>query len=111
MSNRHTTLFREEGGRWWVVHVHGSEADYRVQEGEYMTFGVVYERNAELEREVVQRTLDLRVERDRSESLLLNILPRKVADELKAKGEAEAKLISSVIPFGIKGSPKGAVRR
>ena len=96
MSNRHTTLFREEDGRWWVVHVHGSEADYRVQAGEYMTFGTMYERNAELEREVVQRTLDLRVERDRSESLLLNILPKKVAEELKAKGEADARQIESV---------------
>jgi class 3 adenylate cyclase/ketosteroid isomerase-like protein len=96
MSNRHTTLFREVDGRWWVVHVHGSEADYRVQEGEYMTFGVVIERNAELEREVVQRNLDLRVERDRNESLLLNILPRTIAEELKAKGEAEAKQIDQV---------------
>jgi class 3 adenylate cyclase len=90
MSNRHTTIFRRENGRWWVVHVHGSEADYRVQDGEYMTVGVVIERNAELEREVVQRNLDLRLERDRSEALLLNILPRRVADELKATGKAEA---------------------
>ena len=35
-------------------------------------------------------------ERDRSESLLLNILPKEVAEELKAKGEAEAKLIQQV---------------
>ncbi|MBL7947198.1 MAG: nuclear transport factor 2 family protein [Flavobacteriales bacterium] len=91
-SNRHTTLFRKEHGRWWVVHVHGSEADYRVAEGEYMTFGTILQRNAELEREVVQRTLDLRVERDRSRDLLLNILPGEVAEELMAKGYAEAKL-------------------
>ena len=56
-----------------------------------MTFGTIFERNAELEREVVQRTLDLRVERDRSKSLLLNILPAEVAEELMAKGYAEAK--------------------
>ena len=35
-------------------------------------------------------------ERDRSETLLLNILPKEVAEELKAKGEAEAKLIDHV---------------
>ena len=35
-------------------------------------------------------------EKDRSEELLLNILPEEVAEELKAKGEAEAKLISDV---------------
>ncbi len=35
-------------------------------------------------------------ERKRSDELLLNILPEEVADELKAKGEAEAKLIEHV---------------
>ncbi|MCB0769935.1 MAG: tetratricopeptide repeat protein, partial [Flavobacteriales bacterium] len=35
-------------------------------------------------------------EKARSEELLLNILPEEVADELKAKGEAEAKLIDQV---------------
>jgi len=35
-------------------------------------------------------------EKDRSESLLLNILPQEVADELKAKGEAEAVHIDQV---------------
>ncbi|MBK9539580.1 MAG: tetratricopeptide repeat protein [Flavobacteriales bacterium] len=35
-------------------------------------------------------------EKDRSEALLLNILPKEVAEELKAKGEAEAKLINHV---------------
>jgi adenylate cyclase len=35
-------------------------------------------------------------EKARSEQLLLNILPEEVAEELKAKGEAEAKLINEV---------------
>ncbi len=35
-------------------------------------------------------------EKERSEELLLNILPKEVAEELKAKGEAEAKLIKQV---------------
>ncbi len=35
-------------------------------------------------------------EKARSEELLLNILPAEVAEELKAKGEAEAKLINEV---------------
>ncbi|MEZ4808684.1 MAG: hypothetical protein R2815_14570, partial [Flavobacteriales bacterium] len=38
----------------------------------------------------------LQVEMDRSEGLLLNILPEEVAEELKEKGEAEAKLIDQV---------------
>jgi class 3 adenylate cyclase len=35
-------------------------------------------------------------EKERSEELLLNILPKEVAEELKAKGEAEAKHINQV---------------
>jgi len=38
----------------------------------------------------------IRKEHQRSEELLLNILPEEVAEELKAKGEAEAKLINEV---------------
>ena len=33
----------------------------------------------------------LKKEKDRSESLLLNILPAEIAEELKEKGEAEAR--------------------
>jgi len=50
----------------------------------------------DLDREVHERTAELRQERDRSDELLLNILPKEVAEELKAKGEAEAKLIDHV---------------
>jgi class 3 adenylate cyclase len=52
--------------------------------------------NRELEQLVHERTEQLRYERDRSEELLLNILPHEVAEELKAKGEAEAKLMEHV---------------
>ncbi|MBP7515816.1 MAG: hypothetical protein KA791_14820 [Flavobacteriales bacterium] len=45
----------------------------------------------DLDREVQERTAELRAERDRSEELLLNILPEEVAQELKTKGEAEAR--------------------
>ncbi|MBX2974391.1 MAG: hypothetical protein KF797_14945, partial [Flavobacteriales bacterium] len=45
----------------------------------------------ELDREVHERTAELRAERDRSEELLLNILPHEVAEELKRKGAAEAR--------------------
>ncbi|MEM7161975.1 MAG: adenylate/guanylate cyclase domain-containing protein [Bacteroidota bacterium] len=38
----------------------------------------------------------IQVEKDRSEELLLNILPEEVAEELKEKGEAEAQLIDEV---------------
>ncbi|HNU57859.1 MAG TPA: adenylate/guanylate cyclase domain-containing protein, partial [Flavobacteriales bacterium] len=45
----------------------------------------------DLDREVQERTSELRAERDRSEALLLNILPAEVAEELKVQGEAAAR--------------------
>ncbi|MCX6199407.1 MAG: tetratricopeptide repeat protein [Bacteroidetes bacterium] len=42
------------------------------------------------------RNVELKKERDRSENLLLNILPAEVAEELKAKGTADAKLFNDV---------------
>lgn len=93
---RQTTILKKVDGSWLVAHVHGSDPDYRLREGEYMTHGRVYARNAELEREVVERTRELREEKKRSDDLLLNILPHEVAEELKRKGSAEAKHIDQV---------------
>jgi class 3 adenylate cyclase/predicted negative regulator of RcsB-dependent stress response len=42
------------------------------------------------------RNVELKKERDRSEALLLNILPAEVAEELKAKGSADAKQFDTV---------------
>ena len=53
-------------------------------------------RQKQLEFVVDERTEEIRIERDKSDNLLLNILPEQVADELKMKGEAEAKLIDEV---------------
>lgn len=44
--------------------------------------------NRELENLVEERTQQLKMERDKSDELLLNILPDKVAQELKEKGTA-----------------------
>lgn len=88
---RQTTILKYESDTWWVVHVHGSDPDYRLREGEYMTHGNIHARNKELEREVVMRTEELRAEKRRSDELLLNILPEEVAEELKRKGHADAK--------------------
>ncbi|MDZ4823620.1 MAG: adenylate/guanylate cyclase domain-containing protein [Flavobacteriales bacterium] len=48
-----------------------------------------------LEAKVEERTDELRLERDKSEQLLLNILPKETADELKLKGEAETRVYDS----------------
>jgi len=59
------------------------------------------ERNLRLENEKLERTVDIRTaevvaEKKKSDDLLLNILPEEVADELKAKGSAEAKQFHEV---------------
>ncbi|MGV3636340.1 MAG: adenylate/guanylate cyclase domain-containing protein [Flavobacteriales bacterium] len=93
---RQTTILKRDQERWLVAHVHGSDPDYRLREGEYMTHGNIHARNKELERAVMMRTEELRVEKKRSDELLRNILPAEVAEELMAKGETEAKLIEHV---------------
>lgn len=93
---RMTTVLKREAGRWLVAHVHGSDPDYRLREGEYMTYGDIHMRNKDLEREVMYRTEELRAEKKRSDTLLLNILPSEVAEELKANGTAPARAIDQV---------------
>ncbi|MBL7950797.1 MAG: hypothetical protein JNM62_03695 [Flavobacteriales bacterium] len=45
----------------------------------------------DLDREVQERTAELRKEKERSDELLLNILPAEVAEELKSQGSAAAR--------------------
>ncbi|MEB2775125.1 adenylate/guanylate cyclase domain-containing protein [Algoriphagus sp. D3-2-R+10] len=54
------------------------------------------EYNANLESKVKERTLDLQIEKEKSDELLLNILPFDIARELKEKGAAESKKYESV---------------
>lgn len=53
-------------------------------------------RQRELEGEVARATETIREEKNRSEQLLLNILPSDIAEELKAKGKAEARQYDQV---------------
>lgn len=46
---------------------------------------------ANMEEKVEQRTIELRLEKKKSDDLLMNILPGEVANELKRKGFAEAR--------------------
>jgi class 3 adenylate cyclase len=50
----------------------------------------------ELDLEVQERTKELRIEKQKSDDLLLNILPEEVANELKEKGSADAKQFDMV---------------
>ena len=49
-----------------------------------------------LERIVKERTKEIELEKDKSDKLLLNILPQEVADELKQTGKSVAKSFESV---------------
>lgn len=53
-------------------------------------------KNNELEQRVEERTVELKNEKQKSDALLLNILPEGVAEELKNKGFAEAKQYNHV---------------
>lgn len=66
----------------------------RVQEEERQR--LLETRQEELEREVSLRTNQLRSEKQKSDDLLLNILPEEVAEELKDKGRAQARLHEDV---------------
>ena len=57
---------------------------------------ILQNQNDLLEKQVNERTQELRVEKQKSEDLLLNILPQEVADELKEKGSTEAKYYDEV---------------
>lgn len=57
---------------------------------------VLRARARRLQTEVTKATAEIRLEKKKSDDLLLNILPEEVAEELKAKGSADAKLISDV---------------
>lgn len=52
--------------------------------------------NTELEERVVLRTEELGREKEKSEQLLLNVLPSDIADELKKHGRVEARAFNSV---------------
>ncbi|MEP7267130.1 MAG: adenylate/guanylate cyclase domain-containing protein [Saprospiraceae bacterium] len=52
--------------------------------------------NANLEQKVNERTQDLQSEMEKSDNLLLNILPFDIAKELKENGSAEPKMYDSV---------------
>jgi len=57
---------------------------------------LILNQNKVLEQRVEERTEQLKTEKQKSDDLLLNILPHEVAEELKHKGTAEAKLFEQV---------------
>jgi class 3 adenylate cyclase len=68
------------------------EIIFRMKENEIMQTNI----NIELEQKVSERTSDLQKQKNLSDTLLLNILPSKVAEELKEKGHSEANFFELV---------------
>jgi class 3 adenylate cyclase len=52
---------------------------------------ILENKKEELEAQVLERTAELRIEKKKSDDLLLNILPAEIAEELKEKGSAVAR--------------------
>ncbi|QQV03738.1 MULTISPECIES: adenylate/guanylate cyclase domain-containing protein [Chryseobacterium] len=57
---------------------------------------ILQNQNDILEKQVDERTKELQVEKHKTETLLLNILPQEVAEELKENGSSEAKYYDEV---------------
>jgi class 3 adenylate cyclase len=57
---------------------------------------LIISQNLMLETKVIERTRELSLQKQETEKLLLNILPADVAEELKAKGKAEARFFTDV---------------
>ena len=57
---------------------------------------ILEDQNEQLELQVFERTKELKVEKQKSDDLLLNILPHEVAEELKEKGESKAQYYDEV---------------
>ncbi|MEX0966764.1 MAG: adenylate/guanylate cyclase domain-containing protein [Bacteroidia bacterium] len=57
---------------------------------------LVREQNVILEQKVSERTRELAAEKQKSDSILLNILPEEVAEELKETGRSQARLFEKV---------------
>jgi adenylate cyclase len=66
--------------------------------------------SSDLELKISERTHDLQIEREKSDSLLLNILPKSVAEELKMKGAVHPKsfVSASILCTDFQGFTKAA---
>ncbi len=57
---------------------------------------ILESQNEQLEQQVTARTRELQLEKQKSDNLLLNILPHEVAEELKEKGASKAQYYDEV---------------
>ncbi|HUF88764.1 MAG TPA: HAMP domain-containing protein, partial [Gemmatimonadota bacterium] len=85
-----------EGLKSGARKIGAGEMDHRIEtqgDDELADVAVSFNQMAD---ELAERTREMERQRARSEELLLNILPRQIADELRANGKVEAKYYSDV---------------
>lgn len=97
-SVRFSTVFIQQEGKWVMTHNHISIPSQDQDHGEAFPLDALRAKNRRLERQVHERTAQLkertdqlRVEKNKTEELLYNILPREIAQELRENGKADAK--------------------
>ncbi|MCB0790651.1 MAG: response regulator [Flavobacteriales bacterium] len=95
---RFSTVFVLQHGRWLMVHNHLSMPSHEQEEGQAFPIDALKAKNERLEKEVALRTKEvqekselLKLEMEKTETLLYNILPEEVAEELRSTGRTEAK--------------------
>ena len=81
---------------WWFWLIIGSLALGSVWSFMRYRIFLLQKREKKLEQQVYERTVELRKEKQKTEELLLNILPEETAEELKTYGVAKAKRHESV---------------
>ena len=84
---RLSATFSKVKDQWQIVHTHTSLPYSEQNEDEIVPMEALKARNRELERLISERTADLKIEKEKTESLLYNILPIKVAKELLLTGK------------------------
>jgi class 3 adenylate cyclase len=88
---------RLHDGELIALHSRSLDAEFiEISNGLNSATYAILDHQQNLESKIQARTQELTVERDKSEKLLLNILPASVADELKARGAAEPVHFASV---------------
>ena len=90
-------VFRSiEGLKSGARKIGAGELDHRIEPGRGDELSEVAVSFNQMAVQLSDRTREMERQRARSEELLLNILPRKIADELRANGRVEAKYYSDV---------------
>ncbi len=81
---------------WWMYIVYGVTFVVLISLIVWLNSRRLRARAKELESEITKATAEIVKQKERSEELLLNILPAEVAEELKLKGSAEARQFDEV---------------